>query len=494
MSLQSQQPDGAKPASPFAGGLNSSNPRIQRLIAAGPKRATVLLVLVGMMIGMATAYVIIPTEFTGASPRRMSQQAVLQWARMVAVGHSQDVHYDDSNALLILRQIPNPHNVVEGLAGSAGVPAAERAALNALTEIDGYANLVGPPAPQDPGLVLSSLQIVLALAAVALAIPILTIAGRMAMSTREAAGASAGRKALEPSPARSQVSPSAEPAAQSYQAHSEAPAARWVEDETEQGGSLHPHFGAPILHTVSSYMKGQNYDDSFAIETSPDQGSQFLGECGVSAATRVGNELQSVEFWGFDMASQETMTKVFAAPAALSDPALVSAVANRVGDPANDIAVAEPGARLFLDGSAIQIQAEIKSVVCNYGGGTPNSGIESMQIEMLGLAQADAGGVAARGRLSRARAFALQRICRPANHAAVPSRLARPAATRWKRGRPASQTARRRRTRPLRRNRQLHALFVEKTNPVNVDGVFSWRIAGNAANALARPASECRRS
>ncbi len=382
MNLQSQQSDRARPASPFAGGLRSSNPRIQRLIEAGPKRATVLLVLLGMMIGMATAYVIIPTEFTGASPRHMSQQAILQWARMVAVGHSQEVHYDDSNALLFLQQIPDAQNVVEGLAVSAGVPAAERAALSALTEIDGYANLVGPLAPQDPGLVLSSLQIILALAAVALAIPILTIAGRTLNSTREARGG-AGQEAVEPSPARSQVSRPAEPAPQSYQAHSEAPAAIWVEDETEQGGGLHPHFGAPVLHTASSYMKGQNYDDSFAIETSSEQGSQFLGECGVSAATRVGNELQSVEFWGFDMASQETMTKVFAAPAALSDPALLAAVANRVSDPRTDIVAAEPGARLVVDGSAIQIQAEIKSVVGNYGGGTPDSGIESMQIELL---------------------------------------------------------------------------------------------------------------
>ena len=114
-----------------------------------------------------------------------------------------------------------------------------------------------------------------------------------------------------------------------------------------------------------------------------DQGNQFLGECGISVATRVGNELQSVEFWGFDMASQETMTKVFAAPAALSDPALLSAVANRVKDPTTDIIAAEPGARLIVDSSAIQIQAEVRSVLCNYGGGTPNSGIETLQIELL---------------------------------------------------------------------------------------------------------------
>ena len=138
-----------------------------------------------------------------------------------------------------------------------------------------------------------------------------------------------------------------------------------------------------MLHTVSTYIKGQNYDDSFAIEMGPDQGGQFLGETGISVATRVGNELQSVEFWGFDMASQETITKVYAAPAALSDPSLLAAVANRVKDPTTDIVPAEPGAKLIVDGSAVQIQAEVKSVACNYGGGTPNSGIETLQIELL---------------------------------------------------------------------------------------------------------------
>ncbi len=380
MSLQGHQSDRAQTASPLTGGLSLSNPRIQKLVESGPKRGAVLLVLVGMIVGMVTAYFIIPTEFTGASPRHMSQQAIGQWVRMVAVGHSQDVHYDDSNALLFLQQIPEPQRVVEGLAGNTAVPAGERAALEALTEINGYSDLVGTLAPQDPGIALSTLQIVLALAAVAVSIPILTIAGRTIYPRQE----QTTEDARTLSTVRSQVSPSKASAPQDYEAYSEAaPTAQWGEDETEKSGNLHPQFGVPVMRTVSTYVKGQNYDDSFAIEMGPEQGNQFLGECGISAATQVGSELQSVEFWGFDMASQETMTKVFAAPAALSDPALLSAVTNRVKDPTTDIVAAEPGARLIVDSSAIQIQAEVKSALGNYGGGTPNSGIETLQIELL---------------------------------------------------------------------------------------------------------------
>ena len=365
-------------------GANPTASRIQSLMASGPQRMTVMLVLLGMVLGLATAYVIIPTEFTGASPRHMSRDAIRQWVRMIAVGHSQDVHYDDSNALLVLQQIPNPQAVVEGLAGNTGVPAAERAALEALMDIPGYANLNGALAPQDPGIVGSTLQVVASLAAVALAIPLLVIAGRTILP---AGGASAstrrGREQLAKAspPPTDAAALSSEP---SLQAYSEAPAAAtWGADETEESGAIHPQYGVPVMRALSTYAKGRNLDDSFAIELAPDAGGQFLGECGVSGATQVGNELQSVEFWGFDMASQETLTKVFVAPAALHDPALHAAVANRVRDAGADIVAVEPGARLVLDSGALQIQARVTSVVCNYGGGTPNSGIETLQIEIL---------------------------------------------------------------------------------------------------------------
>ena len=397
MSLQGRmssraQSSGASESSAEGGGLPSAlaesggdrpATRIQSLVASGPQRMTVLLVLLGMVLGLATAYVIIPTELTGASPRHMSRQAIEQWVRMVAVGHSESIHYDDNNALLVLQQIPAPQSVVEGLAGDTQVPAAERAALESLMDIPGYANLTGALAPQDPGVVGSSLQVLASLAAVALAIPMLVIAGRTILPTSGNAN-SVKRGSEQLAANHSTNRRAAMPDEQTYQAYSEAPpTATWGEDETEENGTIHPQYGVPVLRAVSTYVKGRNLDDSFAIELAPDAGSQFLGECGVSGATQVGNELQSVELWGFDMASQETLTKVFAAPAALHDPALHAAVANRVTDATTDIVAVEPGARLVLDSGAIHIQANVNSVVFNYGGGTPNSGIETLQIEIL---------------------------------------------------------------------------------------------------------------
>ena len=350
-----------------------SNPRIQSLVASAPQRATIALILLGMIIGLVVAYVVIPTEFTGASPRHMSQQAIQQWVRMVAVGHSQNISYDDTNALLVLQQIPEPQATVRSLAANLQIPLAERQALDALTQIAGFNELRGTLAPQDPGVAISSLQIIASLVVVALGAVVLTIVGRGLLTVSGGATSNAHNAA-----AADDVGAGMENAApQSYSPHGNVPAG------SPPSGTMHPQYGAPVLHTMSSYVKGSNYDESFAIELSNEQGNEFLGECGISAATQVEGELQSVEFWGFDIQTQETLSRFFAAPAALSDPALLANLGERVNNPAQDIAAAEPGAVLVVESSALIIQAEVKGIICNYGGGLPNSGIESLQIELM---------------------------------------------------------------------------------------------------------------
>lgn len=348
-----------------------------KLDQKGPERNTVTAVILGAVIGMIIAYMVFPAEFTGAAPRHMSQSAIDQWVRMVAVGHSEDIQYDDANARLALQQIPDPQAVVARLERDSNIPGRERDSISALKEIEGFDGLTGSLAPVDPGLIGSGLQILVSLAVIAIAVPGAVVIWRTVVPDAVTASLSKRQDAVD-------VSGSASQAAQVPRTTPRtAPTAGWPEEETERSGVVHPQFGVPVLHTVSSYIKGQNFDDSFAIELGPELGNQFLGECGISTATRIGNELQSVEFWGFDMASQETQTKVFAAPAAVSDPALVAAVGNRLQNPGTDIAAATPGAKMVVDSSALQIQAEIKSVVCNYGGGSPNSGIESLQIEII---------------------------------------------------------------------------------------------------------------
>ena len=336
-----------------------------------PQGSTVAQIILGMVIGMITAYLVIPTELAGASPRHLSSSAIEQWVRMLAVGHSESIHYNDANTLLVLQQIPNPRQVVERLAANTQIPQSERDALTQLAEIAGFDELQGMAAPADPGLIGSSAQIGLALAAVAIGVPVVVLIWRLFIFSNAVAPV-ANRVGRRPD-ASGDTAPT--PAAtQTFQP--------WLEEETERSGRTHAEYGVPVLHTLSTYTKGRNYDDSFAIELGPEQGSRFLGECGISTATRVGDELQSVELWGFDMTSQETFAKVFAAPAAINDPSLQAVAANRVRNVVTDVVAAELGSELVLDTSTMRIQGKIRTVVYNYGGGAPNSGIESLQIEI----------------------------------------------------------------------------------------------------------------
>lgn len=357
--------------------LDSRNGRFRAMLESSmPERMTIVQILLGMVIGMITAYLIIPTEFAGASPRHLSSNATAQWVRMIAVGHSEAIHYDDANTLLVLQRIPNPQQVVDRLANNPQIPESEQEALNNLKAIPGFDELTGTSAPVDPGIAASGAQILLALVIVAIGVPVLVLIWRELIFA----------KVVAPAASRAWPAPDPEAAAaqsQTAKAPETLPEQQWLAEETERGGLVHAEFGVPVLHTLSSYTKGRNYDDSFAIELGPEQGSEFLGECGVSAATKVGNELQSVELWVFDMASQETFAKVFAAPAALNDPAFQATVASRVTNPATDLAAAEPGAELLLDTNAMRIRARINTIIYNYGGGAPSSGIENLQIELM---------------------------------------------------------------------------------------------------------------
>lgn len=366
---QSAESDSSASAGIFASLQNSQLAR--SLGPSAPKGATVLAVLIGMILGMAVAYLVFPIEYAGAAPRQLSARAADQWVRMIAVGHSDQLQYDDANALLALQQIPDPTTVVARLQRDASVSQTERNAIGALSAINGYDSLTGAPAPADPGIVASSLQILLALVVVALGVVVVVVLWNQIMGDGEAPASDAVAQAEMPP----RATPRATPATQ--------PSPPWPQDETEESGGLHPQHGLPVAQGVSNYVKGSSYDESFAIELGPEAGNQFLGECGLSTATLVGNELQAVEFWGFDMASQETRAKVFAAPAAVSDPALISAVGNRVADPTLDIVPATVGAILVLETRSLQLQAEVRDVVCNYAGGAPNSGIERLQIEII---------------------------------------------------------------------------------------------------------------
>jgi len=340
-----------------------------------PTKQTVFLVILGMIFGMISAYIISPVEFTGAGPHRMNSDAIEQWVRMAAVGHAEEIAYDGSTALAVLQQLPNPKQVVAQLANDPNVPPHEQQAVAELQNIPGFNEITGSVAPQE-SLTDSLLDIILPLVVVAILIPIVVLVWRLLIFDNIVA------------PIINQIRRARDPELRAKQDKAKKDLDTLkdigrINAEMKQNVVVDAELGEPVMQTISIYTKGRNYDDSFAIELGPDQGNQFLGECGVSIATKAGDDVQSVEFWGFDMATQATLTKIFAAPAAVNDPVLQAKLGPRVENPATDIIAAAPNAKLTLETDSIRIQGEIVSVAYNDAGGTPNSGIENMQLKIL---------------------------------------------------------------------------------------------------------------
>lgn len=342
-----------------------------------PKRATVALIIFGMILGMISAYLIFPTEFTGASPRRMSDDAIEQWVKMSAVGFVPELGYGEQDVLDVLQQLPNPQQVTARLlnAPENEVPKREKDALLRVQAIPGFNELTGTVAPE-ADLARSISEIVIPLIAVIIIVPIVVLVWRLLIYDNIVAPiVNQFRRARDP-----ELRAAQDKAKKDLETLQEQ---KRIKDEMAKNVVADAQYGEPIMQNISIYTKGRNYDDSFAIELGPEQGNQFLGECGASIATKVGDEVQSVEFWCFDMATQETLTKIFAAPAAVNDPTLQAKLAPRVKNPAMDIVPTQPGTKLILETDALRVQGEVATISYNNAGGTPNSGIENMQIKIL---------------------------------------------------------------------------------------------------------------
>ena len=340
-----------------------------------PKRATIAILIVGVLLGIFFAYMLAPVELTGAHPRRLSDDGLQQWVRMVAVGHATGGYSDDS-ALLVLQQIPNPQQVVNNVVNNPQVPPEEQQAVANLQTLPGYNELTGSVAPRDPGFIASTVSIILFILAVMIITPILVVAWRLLIYPNIVAGIIHQVKLMTNAEYREQKE-------REQRDRDTLKEQNRLKEEMKKNVVADANFGAPVMQNISIYTKGRNYDDSFAIELGPEQGNQFLGECGAGIATKVNDELQAVEFWGFDMATQATLTKIFVAPGSVNDPTLQAKVSNRVENPATDIVAAQPGAKLNLDTEAIRIQAEIATITYNDAGGAPNSAIENMQMKIV---------------------------------------------------------------------------------------------------------------
>lgn len=116
---------------------------------------------------------------------------------------------------------------------------------------------------------------------------------------------------------------------------------------------------APALRTTSAtYREGDDFfNPSFSIE----DGTEFLGECGVDISHTIGagdhKKVTALEVWLFDKSDIRTVVKVLASNYAFQDPSLRAELAAK-----GEISLINPNDEIILETTALRVRAVVKKV------------------------------------------------------------------------------------------------------------------------------------
>jgi len=325
-----------------------------------PTRATIVVLIIGIIIGMVWAYLISPVVFVGANPNRLNDAAQDQWVRMVAVGFDPNSRYSVETAQELLSRIDNPSSRVQRLLTETDAGTTDNNALQQLsTEIS--TNITGTPAPQQPGAVQQLINILVPYIIVIIVTPILVVVWRLLIQPNIAA----------PIAARFQEARNPELAEQRRKQREELriiQEQRKLRDQMKQEATADAELGEPVMQYLSIFTPERNYDESIEIELPLDQGGDFLGQSGAVIAEAVDPDPIAIEVWLFDMFSQQNLKKIFITEAGNSDPSIRSRLEGDVENPATDIIAAAPGATVTLDSDKLRLQGKMASVSTNDNG------------------------------------------------------------------------------------------------------------------------------
>lgn len=352
------------------GGLSGLSQGLTGVLGpALPKRKTVLVLVIGFLIGLLWAYVVAPVIYYDGDPRTLHQNFQDEWVKLLA--DRQDATNADLTDHIsnLLTYVDNPLGIVDRLLADPAEAenynkllairtAAERAEPNAV--IAPQPNVVQDILP----FIVGPVVVVLIFVVVATLWNLLVYPFLEPVLSRAGLGGRGGQHAV-----------SNEQAATEVKAIRDAKKAM-AENKTDFTATL----GAPLMQKMSVYALGRGqYDDSFSIE---DENEKFLGECGAGISETIGvgdpKKVTAIEVWLFDKDDYvRTVTKVFASPHAYNDPALRTKL-----EPKGDLVLAQPGAVVVLETSSLRLQARIVDIEYGTGPLPSNSYFEKMTIEL----------------------------------------------------------------------------------------------------------------
>lgn len=341
-----------------------------------PRRNTVLAIIIGVIVGLAWAYVIAPVIFYDADPSTLEQSWVDEWVKLLADRYATANSDVSDNIRDLLAQVPNPLQTIDRLLQTPG----EEANYGRLNDIrpfavEAEATAVSAPEPNlgasIPPFIIAPLLLVVILVILSLLWGMLIKPNVWDPLVRRAGGQKESEEVVA---IREQV-----------QAAKQA-------ESTLRTDFTSTSYGTPLIQRMSSYILGRgNYDDSFSIE---DANEMFLGECGASISEVIGTgdpeKATAIEVWLFDKDDyQRTMTNVFASEYAFNDPALRARL-----EPKGEVVLAQPGAVTVLETNTLRLQARVVNIEYGSGSLPANSFFQKLTIEFAAWRKGAAGAVA----------------------------------------------------------------------------------------------------
>lgn len=380
MSVQGQAPTGQpvpppagkKPArrNPIVSYIEDSYNGLYKIVLepSMPTKQTVILLVVGLIIGLIWGWAIRPVRFYDAAPNSLSQTARDQWIKSVAVAHDTQTFYPDDRAEALLRVVPDPASAVSRMLSDPSVDAADAAALQNLQPI---ANAIPveqtPELVQPRGIVDDLMSLLIPIFIIVIVTPILVVVWRLLIYDNLIAPIIARiKEGRNPQLRRDRIAQQ-----DNIKRIKEQRAAATAMVATQV---VDVEMGAPVMQALYIYSKGRSFDESSEIEL---KSGEFLGQCGAVIAEAVDPDPTAIEVWLFDMFDQLNLKKVLITETAYGNPSIRAAVEDSVEDPVNDVIVASPGMVVTLETQKLRLQAKMAALTTS-----PDGRFESFNVQM----------------------------------------------------------------------------------------------------------------
>jgi hypothetical protein len=341
-----------------------------------PRSKTLLVLILGILLGLLWAYALSPTVYYDSDPRTLHQSWQDEWVKLLADRNAATTNIDISgNIVDLLRRVDDPVGIVNRLIATPGEEA-NRAKLEAIRQFAEQAEPNAVVAPE-PSIISNVLPYIIAPLVIVVVGTIVTVLFGMFVYPN----------LIEPLQRRARGETTNPLVVQERKARAET--AKLMETRKTDFAAT-SDFGPPLMQRMSNYTPGfGTYDESYTIE---DEQERFLGECGALISETIGTgdpaKAAAIEVWLFDKDDfVRTVTKVFVSEYAYNDPSLRSKLEAK-----GDLVLAQPGAIVLMETNTLRLQARIVDMQYGTGPLPPNSYFEKMTIELAAWRKS-AGGV-----------------------------------------------------------------------------------------------------